>query len=317
MKRLFAFATILLFSSSKYNSQTSTNKFEISSDLEQISLWAKSNMPDQLGSINAEMITNKGSVTHVSDPRLIIRRPKNPNGTAILVISGGGYAHIELGKESTPTSKWLQSEGITAFELIYRLPQEGWKTTNVPFEDAQRAMRMIRSSAKNYGIDPHKIGILGFSAGGHLAGMIATQPNKMFYKPVDDIDSLSARPDFVGLIYPVISMLPPNNKTHAFKSILGKNPSTSEEIEFSVERQVNSQTPPTFLAQAIDDPISPVDNSLLMNDALKKVNVPVEMHLFKNGGHGWGLGKKGSEVAEWPGIFREWVEKIVILEGNK
>ncbi|MBK1897555.1 alpha/beta hydrolase [Chryseobacterium paridis] len=308
MKRLFVFIIILLFISNNYTSQTSINKFEFSSDLEQISLWTKNNMPDQLGTRKAEIITDKGSVTNVSNPRLIIHRPKKPNGTAILVVSGGGYAHIELGKESTPTANWLQSEGVTAFELIYRLPQEGWKTTNVPFEDAQRAMRMIRSSAKNYGIDPHKIGILGFSAGGHLAGMIATQPNKKFYKPIDSKDSLSARPDFVGLIYPVISMLPPNNKTHAFKSILGVNPSTSEEIEFSVERQANAHTPPTFLAQAMDDPISPVENSILMDNALKKVNVPVEMHLFQTGGHGWGMGKKGSEVAVWPGIFKVWGE---------
>ncbi|ASK30193.1 alpha/beta hydrolase [Chryseobacterium sp. T16E-39] len=310
MKLLNFSVIILLFVSNMYHSQTPKRKFQISSDLEQIPLWPKNQMPDQSGTRGGEIITDKGSVTNVSTPRLIVHRPKNPNGTAILVISGGGYAHIELGKESTPTSDWLQSEGITAFELIYRLPQEGWKTTNVPFEDAQRAMRLIRSSAKNYEIDPNKIGILGFSAGGHLAGMIATQPNKKFYSPIDAIDSLSARPDFTGLIYPVISMLPPNNKTHAFKSILGANASTSEKIEFSVERQVNAQTPPTFLAQAIDDPISPVENSVLMDNALKKVNVPVEMHLFQTGGHGWGLGKKGSEVAAWTKLFKDWIKNV-------
>lgn len=308
MKRLHILIPILLFISNTYSAQISERKFQISTDLEQIALWSKNTMPDQLGTREEEIITGKGSVTNVSNPRLIVHRPKNPNGTAILVISGGGYAHIELGKESTPTANWLQSEGVTAFELIYRLPQENWKTTNVPFEDAQRAMRLIRNSAKNHAIDSHKIGILGFSAGGHLAGMTATQPNKKFYEPIDAIDSLSARPDFVGLIYPVISMLPPNNKTHAFKSILGADPSVSEEVAFSVERQVNAHTSPTFLAQAVDDPISPVENSILMNSALKKANVSVEMHLFQTGGHGWGLGKKGSEVAAWPGLFREWVE---------
>lgn len=307
MKLLNASVIILLFINNMYHSQATERKFQLSSDLEQISLWPKNKMPDQLGTREAETITDKGSVTNVSDPRLIIRRPKNPNGTAILVISGGGYAHIELGKESTPTANWLQSEGITSFEIIYRLPQENWKTTNVPFEDAQRAMRLIRNSAKKYGINANKIGILGFSAGGHLAGMIATQPNKKFYESIDAIDSLSARPDFVGLIYPVISMLPPNNKTHAFKSILGAHPSTSEEIAFSVERQVNAHTPSSFLAQAVDDPISPVENSILMNNALKTANVPVEMHLFKTGGHGWGLGKKGSDVVGWSGLFREWM----------
>jgi acetyl esterase/lipase len=309
MKRLHILIPILLFISNTYSAQISERKFQISTDLEQIALWSKNTMPDQLGTREEEIITGKGSVTNVSNPRLIVHRPKNPNGTAILVISGGGYAHIELGKESTPTANWLQSEGVTAFEIIYRLPQENRKTTNVPFEDAQRAMRLIRNSAKNYAIDPHKIGILGFSAGGHLAGMIATQPNKKFYEPIDAIDSISARPDFIGLIYPVISMLPPNNKTHAFKSILGANPSTSEEVAFSVERQVNAHTSPTFLAQAVDDPISPVENSILMNSALKKANVSVEMHLFQTGGHGWGLGRKGSEEVAWPGLFKEWVER--------
>ena len=308
MKRLHILILILLFISNNYSSQTSKSKFQISSELEQIPLWSKNKMPDQLGKRGPEKITDKGSATNISNPRLIVHHPKNPNGTAILVISGGGYAHIELGKESTPTANWLQSQGVTAFELIYRLPQENWKSTNVPFEDAQRAMRLIRSFAKNYEIDPHKIGVLGFSAGGHLAGMIATQSTKKFYEPVDAIDSLSARPDFIGLIYPVISMLPPNNKTHAFKSILGADPSVSEETAFSVERQVDAKAPPTFLAQAVDDPISPVENSVLMNNALKKVNVPVEMHLFQTGGHGWGLGKKGSYVAVWPGLFKKWVE---------
>lgn len=307
MKLLVPFSILLLLMINKYDAQSNGNKYQISTTLEQVSLW-ENVIPDKEGVRDTEIITEKGSVTNVSNPRLIIHKPKKPNGTAILVISGGGYAHIELGKESTPTANWLQSEGITAFELIYRLPQENWKTTNVPFEDAQRALRMIRSLAPRYGIDQNKIGILGFSAGGHLAGITSTLFDKKFYKPVDAIDSLSARPDFAGLIYPVISMLPPNNKTHSQKSILGSQPTTQEEIAFSVEKQVNTQTPPTFLAQALDDPISPVDNSYLMDKALKNSNVPVEMHIFQIGGHGWGLGKKGSEVAVWPNLFKTWAK---------
>lgn len=304
MKLLLSFIIILFTSTVQYHAQ-SGEKYQISSALEQIPLWPYM-MPDAYGSRGAEIISSKGSVTHVSTPRLLVHQPKNPNGTAILVISGGGYAHIELGKESTPAANWLQSEGVTAFELIYRLPQENWKTTQVPFEDAQRAMRIIRCVAKNYSIDPNKIGILGFSAGGHLAGMIATQPNKKFYQPVDTIDSLAAKPNFSGLIYPVISMLPPNNTTHSNKSILGTAPSTSEEIAYSVERQVTASTPPMFLAQAVDDPVSPIDNSYLMNSALQKAGIPVEMHIFQTGGHGWGLGKKGSPEASWPGLFKNW-----------
>jgi acetyl esterase/lipase len=276
-------------------------------DLKQLSLWGNK-IPDGPGPQGAEKITTSGSVTNISNPRLIIHKPVKPNGTAILVISGGGYAHIEMGKESTPVANWLQSQGITAFELIYRLPQEGWKTTDVPFQDAQRAMKIIRNLAAQYGIDPAKIGILGFSAGGHLAGITAAQPGKKFYKPTDAIDELSARPNFEGLIYPVITMLPPFNKTHAKKSILGKNPVNAQEEAYSVEVQVNSNTPATFLAQAIDDPISPINNSCLMNAALQKAGVPVEMHIFQTGGHGWGMGKKNSPVAAWPTLFKTWAK---------
>ncbi|GEN76531.1 twin-arginine translocation pathway signal sequence domain protein [Chryseobacterium hagamense] len=266
-------------------------------------------MPDQGGAGSPETVSNKGSFTGISTPRLIVHRPKTPNGTAVLVISGGGYARIEMGKESTPTANWLQSQGVTAFELIYRLPQEGWPTTNVPFEDAQRAVRLIRSMAGRYEIDPHKIGILGFSAGGHLAGIASTLFNKKFYQQVDAVDSLSARPDFTALIYPVISMLPPNNRTHSLKSILGLHPTLSQETGFSAERQVTAGTPPTFLAQAADDPISPVANSYLMENALKKAGIPVEMHIFPTGGHGWGLGKPGNETAQWPQLFKSWTQR--------
>jgi len=307
MKFLICFIT--LFAAGKQYKAQSTEKHQISPNLEQIPLW-KNNMPDTAGSRGMELISSKGSVTAISNPRLIIHQPKKPNGTAILVISGGGYAHIELGKESTPAANWLQSEGITAFELIYRLPQENWKSVNVPFEDTQRAIRLIRNLAPKYGIDPNKIGILGFSAGGHLAGMTAAQPYKRFYQPVDAIDSLSSRPDFAGLIYPVVSMLPPNNHTHSFKSILGNTSSTAEETAYSVEKQVNTATPPMFLAHAVDDPVSPVDNSRLLFHALQKVNVVTELHIFPTGGHGWGLGKKGSPVAVWPDLFKTWAQTL-------
>lgn len=286
----------------------SGKKYQISPALEQIPLWPHSMPDDDSGSREPEKISDKGSVTNVSNPRLIVHQPKNPNGTAILVISGGGYAHIELGKESTPAANWLQSEGITAFELVYRLPQENWKSTNVPFEDAQRAIRIIRSLAKNYGIDPNKIGILGFSAGGHLAGFTAAKSDENLYTSIDQTDTLSARPDFVGLIYPVISMLPPNNKTHSYKSILGGSSSTEQEIAYSVEKQVNESMPVTFITQAADDPISPVDNSFLIYSALSNVHVPAEMHIFQTGGHGWGLGRKGSLVSSWPGLFKNWAQ---------
>ncbi len=306
MKQIGSFI-FLLFMANYVFAQSNHVNFQISPNLAQLSLWTNK-MPDSPGPSGAEKMTTGGSVTNVSNPRLIVHLPSKPNGTAILIISGGGYAHIELGQESTPAANWLQTEGVTAFELIYRLPQEGWKTTNVPFEDAQRAMRIIRSRANSFHIDTNRIGILGFSAGGHLAGFTAAQPDKQMYTPVDGIDSLSAKPSFTGLIYAVLSMLPPNNDTHAKKSILGKSPSTAQEDGFSVEQLVGTNMPKTFLAQALDDPISPIDNIFLMSYALRKVNVPFEMHVFQSGGHGWGMGKPGSPVSQWSGLFENWAK---------
>jgi acetyl esterase/lipase len=287
-----------IFNIYNVHGQTRSNK---------ILLWPAS-PPDGPGPAGAEHVSDKGSVTNVSSPRLIVHRPAHPNGVAMLVISGGGYAHIEAGNESGPAANWLQEQGITAFELIYRLPEEGWASNNVPFEDAQRAMRLIRSKAAEYGLDPHKIGIMGFSAGGHLAGMTETEYDKQWYAPIDHVDSHSARPNFIALLYPIISMLPPYDHTHSEKEILGKNPSTAQQKAYSVELHVKEKTPPTFLAQAIDDPISNVENSRLMYAALQQNHVPSEIHLFPTGGHGWGMGKPGSPEQEWPQLFKAWAK---------
>ncbi|PRB01210.1 alpha/beta hydrolase [Chryseobacterium sp. MYb7] len=271
-----------------------------------INLWKK--IPDGPGPGGESIVSAKGSITHISTPKLIIHQPQNPNGIAILVISGGGYAHIESGSEGYPASEWLKSLGITAFELQYRLPEEGWANISVPFQDAQRALRIIRKNAGKYKIDPNKIGVLGFSAGGHLAGYISSTFNTVYYHPQDDIDLISAQPNFTAMIYPVVSMLPPNNTTHSFKSLLGKGSDEQDQANLSVEKQVNAQTPITFLAQSEDDPISPVENSILMYQALKDHKVPAELHLFQSGGHGWGLGKKGTNTGEWKELFLKWLK---------
>ena len=273
----------------------------------EIPLW-RGTPPDGPGPQGPENVSAKGSYTNISKPRLIVHRPEHPNGTAMLVISGGGYAHIELGKESTPAANWLQSHGITAFELVYRLPAEGWASADVPFQDGQRAMRLIRSLARKFGFDENKVGIMGFSAGGHLAGMIEAEPDRQLYSPEDQIDRLSARPDFAALLYPVITMLPPFDHTHAEKEILGKHPDKAAQKAYSVQLHVNAQTPPTFLAQAQDDPISNIENSRLMYGVLQKYNVPSELHIFDSGGHGWGMGAPDSPVHVWPELFKTWAK---------
>ena len=247
-----------------------------------------------------------GSITEVEQPYLIVHRPARPNGVAILLASGGGYAHIEAGKESGPAAAWLQAQGITAFELVYRLPQEGGGVA-APFQDGQRAMRLIRARAAEWRIDPARIGMLGFSAGAHLAGMTAVQPDAARYAPVDAADGVPARPDFAVLLYPVLTMQRPFDTTHAKKQLLGAHPAQAARDALSVELHVDARTPPAFIAQALDDPISPPDNSRLMAAALRRVGVPVELHLFQQGGHGWGMGKAGSEPAAWPQLLLAWL----------
>ncbi|SFX18417.1 alpha/beta hydrolase [Janthinobacterium sp. TB1-E2] len=249
----------------------------------------------------------KGSITQVEQPYLIAHRPAQPNGIAILLVSGGGYAHIEAGKESGPTASWLQAQGITAFELVYRLPQEGGGVA-APFQDGQRAMRVIRARAAEWGIDPVRIGMLGFSAGAHLAGMTAVQPDAVRYAPVDAVDGVSARPDFAVLLYPVLTMQRPFDTTHAKKQLLGAHPTLAARDALSVELHVDARTPPIFIAQALDDRVSPPENSILMAGALRRAGVSVELHQFQSGGHGWGLGKPGSEPAAWPQLLLAWLQ---------
>ena len=271
----------------------------------EIPLWPGDKPPGGSGPQGPERTSAKGSVTNVSQPRMVVYRPQRPNGCAMLVIAGGGYTHIERGTESIPAARWLQSLGVTVFELVYRLPGEGWINT-APFQDGQRAMRLIRAAASKYDLDAKRIGILGFSAGGHLAGTTAAEPDAPRYAAIDMVDQFSARPDFAGLIYPVLTFMPPYDNTHSRREIIGKHPDLAQSEAFSVERHVGARMPAAFLAQAADDPISPIQNSLLMFNALKAAQIPAEMHVFQEGGHGWGLGPEGSLVHAWPALFETW-----------
>ena len=271
---------------------------------EEIPLWPGL-PPGGGGPVEPEHIGRHGQVTNVRAPRLILHRPAEPNGTAVIVISGGGYRSIELGRESGPAARWLRTQGATAFELVYRLPDEGWPS-NATFADAQRAVRLVRARAGQFGYDADRIGVLGFSAGAHLAGMTAVGTTFGTYMPVDAADELSPRPDRAALIYPVLTMMPPWNHTQAFKRLLGDGASLAACAAYSVERQVKPDCPPVFLAQAADDPIAPIENSLLMFAAIREAKLLPEMHIFQHGGHGWGIGSAGSEVAAWPGLYASW-----------
>ncbi|MFL9839746.1 alpha/beta hydrolase [Sphingomonas sp. ST-64] len=268
-------------------------------------LWP-ANMPGAGGPRGPEKIGEKGSakgaVTNVTTPRMEIYRPAKPNGAAVLVIGGGGYFRIQIASAAVPTARWLQARGVTAVVLYYRLPGDGWNA-DAPFQDGQRAMRLLRANADRLQIDPKRIGVLGFSAGGHLAGMMATRGGHDFYPPGDVADRVSAIPDFAAMIYPVVSMRAPIDTTRTAKH-LSVLPGYRDTM--SVEALVTAQTPPIFLAHAADDPIADPEHSQRLYAAMRAAKRPVELHLFERGGHSWGLGKRGEPVAAWPRLFAAW-----------
>ncbi|MCD0475508.1 alpha/beta hydrolase [Flavobacterium sp. EDS] len=248
------------------------------------------------------------SVSHVSVPTLSIFTPHETksNGTAILIFPGGGYSHLSIDKEGTKVAKWLNTLGITAFVIKYRLPSDliMKDKTIGPLQDAQEAMRFIRKNASQWDLDSTKIGIIGFSAGGHLASTLSTHYNDIVYKT--DY-SISARPSFSILIYPVISMTKEVVHKGSQTNLLGTNPSLELINKFSNEKTVTSDTPTAFLVHATDDTVVPSENSINYYLALKKNKIPAELHLYEKGGHGFGLGVKDTSQF-WTRDCLEWLK---------
>jgi len=228
-------------------------------------------------------------------------------GTAVVICPGGAYGGLAVKHEGSQVAKWLNGMGITAFVLKYRLPDDSIMQNKSigPMQDGQQAIRIVRRHAKEWGINPGKIGIMGFSAGGHLASTLSTHFNEKVYEPED---SISARPDFSLLIYPVISMDPSITHWGSRENLLGKNPSPEMVKHFSNELQVNEQTPPAFLVLSFDDYAVPVQNSIGYAMALKNYKIPCELHLYQSGGHGYGLGRSTNTESTWPEACRKWLE---------
>jgi acetyl esterase/lipase len=247
-------------------------------------------------------------VTDVSHPLLTVFRPKNPDGSALLIAPGGAYLRVVIDKEGFEAARRVADAGVTAFVLRYRLPGEGWENApDVPLQDAQRALRIIRGRAADFGVDPKRIGILGFSAGGHLAASLLTRSAEQVYAPVDTFDAYDARPDFAGLMYPVLSMVPPVAHAASREKLLGAHPTEAQELKYSPERHVVPGLPPVFIALAADDPVVPPQNSLDLLGALRAAKVPVDFHMFGEGGHGFGLRlAQGKPASIWPELFLRW-----------
>ncbi|OLP59919.1 pectin acetylesterase [Xaviernesmea oryzae] len=249
-----------------------------------------------------------GNYFNVSVPTLDIYRPPRPNGSAVLIAAGGGYKTISNGWEGKGAANWFNARGVTAFVLTYRLPGEGWNAGPLaPLQDAQRAMRLIRSNAGRWELDPQRIGSIGFSAGGHLIGMTATRSSFRAYQPVDGMDTLSARPDWAVLAYPVITMRLPYGKSMSRKILIGPEADQDLVKAWSVETYVGPDCPPLFMIDALDDPVINPQNGVIMAEACQKAGVKAELIRLEAGGHGFGMGKLGSPTANWPVKLEAWL----------
>lgn len=230
-------------------------------------------------------------------------------GAAVAILPGGGYGILASQHEGHDLARWLAERGIAGIVVKYRVGNAalGYQFP-VPFLDARRALRSIRARAGDWGIDPQKVGIMGFSAGGHLASLCATRFNDTFAEETqDEIDALSCRPDFAILIYPVISMSDGVAHGGSRKNLLGESPSAEAMEKYSTDRAVTAETPPVFLLTTADDWVD-CRNSLAFATACKAHQVPVSLHLFESGGHGYGLKGKG-DLSAWPSLLETWLAR--------
>ena len=248
-------------------------------------------------------------INKVSEPTLIVFLPpkEKANGTAVIICPGGAYSMLAASHEGTDVAKVFNEWGITAFVLKYRLPDDSIMEQKEigPLQDAQRAIQLVRLNAKKWGIAANKIGIMGFSAGGHLASTAGTRFNSAVIK---NIKNTSLRPDFMILLYPVISFTDSLANMGSRNNLIGKNPTQEKINYYSNELQVTKQTPPTFLVHAKDDGGVKVQNSIAFYNALQKNSVPSEIHLYEKGGHGFGMNNKTSED-KWMDWLQVWMKK--------
>ena len=238
-------------------------------------------------------------IENVTKPTITVYAPKRANtGAAVVVFPGGGYNVLAIDLEGTEACDWLTSIGVTCVLLKYRVPCKvvgGYRDCPTAHQDAQRAVRLVRSRAAEWRIDPNKIGVLGFSAGGHMVAAISAHLDKRLYAPVDAADKLSCRPDFALAIYPghVVSK--------------ARNMAPNPDVKFT------NRAPPTFLVHAYDDPVDPVEDSYTYFGALRKAGVVAEMHLYATGGHAFGLRRTAASSTAWPQLAESWLKTIGVI----
>ncbi len=282
MKQLFLLVLISIFSNPLFAQKT-------------MKLWPEV-IPFSNGTIGEEQFTDAGHVRNVQDPTITVYLPEKgkSTGAAVVICPGGGYGILAIKHEGHDVAKWFNEFGVAGIVVKYRLPISDNITDNseVAMTDAQRAVRMVRHHASEWGVAKDKIGIMGFSAGGHLASTVGTHFDYGIADSKDQIQKESCRPDFMILMYPVISMSEDFMHAGSMRNLLGKNQSYEQKLRFSNEKQVTSETPPAILIHSSDDKGVPVENSIRFYEALIQNNIPAELHVFNSGGHGYGLGRK-------------------------
>jgi len=240
---------------------------------------------------------------HVTRPTLTYLAPVRPNGAALLLIPGGGYQRVAIGHGGRALLEHFADQGYAAYLLKYRLPGDGWAAgPDAPLQDAQRALRHIRARAASAGHAPERIGAMGFSAGGHLAAMLASRAGAT-YAPVDAIDRQPLGIKVSALLYPVVLMTGAHVHRPSREELLGPSPDPARAERYSPAAAVSPRTPPTFLAHALDDRVVPAENGLAMLSALRSAGVPTEAYLPEIGGHGFGLQDRARAPLPWPGLF--------------
>lgn len=316
MKKPLIFAVLMLFACGGLSAQTQT--WQPSPGHSQVTIWPGA-VPDAQSVPGPENVTSTGKdelvagkpylwVNNVTQPTMTVYSPMGKNtGVTVLVFPGGGFEGLAIDLEGTEVCDWLTSKGITCVLLKYRVPSlpydwhcncrpnHGLGKSTLPLEDAQRAMGLLRLHAAEWHIDAHKIGVMGFSAGGYLVAEISTDFARRLYRPVDAADKESCRPDFAVGVYPGHLWI--GGETYAL------NPNVP----------VTRQTPPTFLVQAEDDNVDGVDQTLAYYIALKKAGVPVEMHLYAQGGHAFGLRHSKFPITGWPRLVESWLGTIGMI----
>lgn len=280
-----------------------------------IPLWPdgipNSQESDQTETIEQDDIT---WIAQINEPTLEVFLPPKgiATGQGVVICPGGGYSGVAYDIEGTEIAKFLNTKGIAGFVLKYRMPgAESVEVRNeAPLQDAKRAIRMVRANADEWNVSTNKVGVMGFSAGGHLASTLGTHFNGEDHFEKDSIDSLSARPDFMILVYPVITMKDPYTHEGSKNNLLGENPNEEMVEYYSNETQITPDTPPTFLVHSTDDDAVPVENSLMFYQALKENGVSAEMHIYPEGGHGFNLGLGRGHLESWTDRLYDWLRYI-------